>query len=152
MIQAVLLDAGPLSLAAQRRGKSAEADDCKQWVASLALRGVRVYVPEIADYEVRRELLRAKKRAGIARLDAMKATARYLPITTDIMLHAAELWAEARNAGIPTADVHALDADVILAAQALSLGLSHADFMVATTNVRHLSRFVPAELWSNISP
>ena len=30
----------------------------------------------------------------------------------------------------------------------MSLGVS--DFVVATTNVGHLSRFVPAELWQNI--
>src|SRR4051794_21834614 len=108
-MEAVFLDAGPLSVATQRHGRP-DADACKRWIADLSLAGVRIVVPEIADYEVRRELLRAAKVAGIARLDALKATAHYLPLTTEAMLKAAELWAHARQAGAPTADRHALDA------------------------------------------
>jgi hypothetical protein len=39
---------------------------------------------------------------------------------------------------------------MILAAQAVTLNV--ADFAIATTNVGHLSRFVPADLWQNITP
>ena len=63
---------------------------------------------------------------------------------------AAHLWAQARQGGLPTADRHALDADMILAAQILSAGHQPTDFVVATGNVSHLSRFVPADLWSRI--
>jgi hypothetical protein len=55
-----------------------------------------VIVPEIADYEVRRELLRAKKERGLARLDALASRLKYLPITTAAMRQAAVFWAEAR--------------------------------------------------------
>jgi len=65
------------------------------------------------------------------------------------MRRAAELWALARGSGQPTASDHALDGDVILAAQALSL---NTPVVVATGNPSHLTRFVPAELWSNITP
>ena len=57
--------------------------------------------------------------------------------------------AQALNTGQQTAVNHALDGDVILAAQALSL---NTPIVVATANPGHLSRFVPAELWSNIQP
>jgi len=77
-------------------------------------------VPEIADYEVRRELLRARKTRGLERLDLIRKTLGYLPLTTNMMLKAAELWTQARNQGTPTADRKALDCDVISAAQALS--------------------------------
>ncbi len=105
-------------------------------------------VPEISDYEVRRELLRAGKIRGIERLDALIAQANYLPITTKAMRQAAAYWAAARQQGQPTAPDPALDSDVILAAQAATLNWT--DVVVATTNVRHLSRFVQARLWSDI--
>src|SRR5579871_1387711 len=108
MTQNVFLDAGPLAMVTQRWGKSAEIDACKRWLEALLQQGWRVYVPKISDYEVRRELLRAKKTAGIARLDALHTVARYVPITTAAMLLAADLWAQARQQGIPTADEKAL--------------------------------------------
>ena len=106
-------------------------------------------VPEIADYEVRRELTRARRVAGIARLDALIARVEYLAIETSAMRKAAQFWAEARQRGQPTASDAALDGDVILAAQAATLNRSGV--VVATTNTRHLSRFVPAELWTDMS-
>jgi len=109
--------------------------------------GVQVFVPEIADYEVRRELIRANKTQGIARLDIIKNTIGYIPITTPIMMKAAELWGEARRSGIPTADPKELDCDVILAAQALECG-----GIIATENIGHLTRFVAAEHWCDIKP
>ena len=81
------------------------------------LQGVAIHLPEITDYELRRELLRMKRAESIRRLDELKARLRYAPITTEAMLKAAEFWAAARSAGKPTADSKALDADAILAAQ-----------------------------------
>jgi hypothetical protein len=113
-----------------------------------------VLVPAIAYFEVYRELERAGNESGIARLNAFceEASGRYLLLTDSALRLAAKLWAQARNAGIPTADPKELDVDVILAAQALDLGLNGAGVVIATTNVGHLSRFVPAELWANIQP
>ena len=81
MIRAVLLDAGPLGLATNPR-RSARSAACAQWLQALVTGGARVVLPEIADYEVRRELLRAKKANGIARLDALAGLLEYLPLTT----------------------------------------------------------------------
>ncbi len=127
---------------------------CRQRIDDLIAQNVRVVLPEIIDYELRRELLRLNRQSSIALLDALKtgATDRYLPITTDVMLTAATLWAQTRQQGIPTADPKALDVDVILAAQALSLGLLADEFIVATSNPAHLARFVPADTWQNIKP
>ena len=74
---------------------------------------------------------------------------RYLPVTTDSMHLAANLWATTRQEGRPTASPHALDGDVILAAQALT-AFPNGDFVIATGNVAHLSRYVPASLWQEI--
>ncbi|MEK7486537.1 MAG: PIN domain-containing protein [Planctomycetota bacterium] len=141
----ILLDAGPLGMLSNPKA-SAKNKECYDWLESLLKKGVEVIVPEIADYEVRRELLRANKIQGVERLDLLKATIGYLPITTPVMLKAAELWGKARNQGIPTADAKALDADVILAAQAIEI-----KGIVATENVGHLSRFVEAKIWREIS-
>ncbi len=58
------------------------------------------------------------------------------------MRRAAELWAEARHAGLSTTPGEALDGDVILAAQALDVA-----GIVFTENLRHISRFVTAYRW-----
>ena len=107
-------------------------------------KGARVLVPEIADYEVRRELLRADKTRGIERLDALEARIGYLPITTAVMLRAAEFWAAARKRGRPTATDAALDGDVILAAQAALASAGEDRAVIATTNIGHLALFADA--------
>jgi len=137
----VLLDAGPLGMLTNPK-ISPENEACKNWLANLTYNGVGVVIPEIADYEVRRELIRAGLQESVNRLDRLKAVLNYLPINTDVMLKAAELWAQARNRGTTTAAPKALDADVILAAQAL-----HVAGSVATENVEHLSLFVDAKDW-----
>lgn len=150
MRSVVLLDAGPLGMVTHPGGVE-EVDACKRWLKSLLSRDVRVVVPEIADYEVRRELIRAGKRRGIARLDALEDVLEYLPLTTPAMRRAAELWAEVRQQGQPTADPKALDADVILAAQGQTVAESGDEVVVATTNVGHLSRLIAAELWTDLT-
>ena len=112
--------------------------------------GDAIFVPEIADYEIRRELIRARKTSGLARLNDFNVhlPGRYLPITTAVMNRAAELWAQSRTRGMPTADPKELDADVILAAQAL--GLKATKVVVATVNVGHLAHFVAADVWQTI--
>jgi predicted nucleic acid-binding protein len=117
---------------------------------SLISANLRVIVPEIADYEVRRELLRARKMTGISHLDALANLVEYLPLTTAAMRRAAELWALARQQGQPTAADPTIDADMILAGQALAPGTP--DVIIATTNPGHLSRFVSADLWQKIIP
>ena len=109
-----------------------------------------VILPEIADYEIRRELIRAGKTAGIRKLDQLKSLLTYCPISTETMLLAAELWAQSRKAGRPTADPTALDGDVILAAQAKLLEFGGNQVIIATTNVGHLSQFVDARQWQQV--
>ena len=145
----VLLDAGPLGMITNPRS-SPENEACKNWLASLAYNGIEVVIPEIADYEVRRELLRAGKDRGLGRLNALKAMLGYAPITTTVMLKAAEFWATARNVGRPSADDASLDADIILAAQAGALVRAGDETVIATTNVRHLALFASARMWREI--
>jgi predicted nucleic acid-binding protein len=133
----VLLDSRPLGLLANRR-RLGEADRCHAWY--LGLPGdVRVVLPEIVDYELRRELLLNGNRYGLRRLELFKEEGNYLPLTTAAVLSAAQLWADVRRRGQPTADPRSLDADALLAGQALTLdaalwGCTGDVAMVATTN------------------
>jgi predicted nucleic acid-binding protein len=145
----VLLDSGPVGILTNPKGSPVTVE-CRIWVRSLLLKGYKVKLPEIADYEVRRELLRANKVAGVQRLDDWKQRLEYLQITTPVILKAAELWATSRQAGMPTADPKELDGDVILAAQAILAGEGGEAVVIATTNVGHLSRFVDAREWPDI--
>ena len=148
MNRTILLDSGPLGLITNP-GASPVAAACGSWVVDAIDRGATILVPEIADYELRRELIRARRTAGVARLDAFIAQVGFLPITTAAMRQAAAFWAEARQQGRPTAPNPALDGDVILAAQAATL--DRTDVIIATTNPKHLSRYVPAELWNDVA-
>jgi predicted nucleic acid-binding protein len=143
----ILLDAGPIGLITNPK-LSDESLACAKWLQRLIFSGNRVIIPEITDYEVRRELLRANKFKGIARLDELTQLVEYLPITTTAMRQAALFWAQARQQGQPTAGDKTIDGDIILVAQAVTLNV--ADVAIATTNVGHLSRFVTADLWQNI--
>lgn len=147
----VLLDTSVLGLVTHP-AKDREPHECKQWFKARLEDGFSFYVPEIADYELRRKLLHKRFSDSIERLDALKSAIGYLPITTAAMLKAAELWADARRRGRPTAAEAALDGDVILAAQAAMLtGTGQSDgVLVATSNVDHLDQFVTARRWQDI--
>jgi predicted nucleic acid-binding protein len=146
----LFLDSGPLGLITQPQ-RTHDVIAITDWLKDCLLAGARVLVPAIVYYEIKRELLRANKAIGIARLDAFVNADpdRCVPLTDDALRLAAELWAQSRRSGRPTADSTALDIDVLLAAQALRKGSSP---IVATTNPKHLSQFVPALHWVNISP
>jgi len=151
MSHVVLLDAGPLGIVTNPR-PTVEVRTCVQWPDRLLDNGVQVLVPEIADYEVRRELLRSNRAHGLGQLDALIVRIGYVPLNTPTMRQAAAFWALLRQQGRPTTEDAALDGDVILAAQAAILRALGEDVVIATTNVGHLARLVPAEAWQNITP
>jgi hypothetical protein len=55
-------------------------EEIKTWLQDLLRSGIAVRVPEIADYEIRRELLRAGKSKGLKRLYELKIMS-YVPLT-----------------------------------------------------------------------
>ena len=147
----LVLDSGPLGVVSNPSANRL-TQEALEWVRAHQRAGDELVIPEIADYEVRRELLRAGKTSSVVRLDDLCTGLTYLPLTTRVMHDAASLWADARNAGRPTADAAALDGDVILAAQARRAQLDFAPepVVVATSNVAHLARYTDARLWSEI--
>lgn len=158
MRRVIVLDTFPLSSTAKREPPPGVApttlDLCHRWVLACISAGNRIVVPAISYYEALRELERLNAGAQIARLRAFchAVPDRYISLTDTHLDLAAKLWAQARNSGTPTASVDALDGDVLLAAQALTIGVPHQQVVVATTNVSHLARLVPADHWTNIAP
>ena len=147
----LLLDTGILGQLCHPRKK--QNRPVTEWLSKLLKQPAQdflAFVPEIADYELRRKLLhliagdQAKVRS-IERLNELGVLLEYLRLDTPTMKKAAELWAESRRKGRPTAEEAALDGDVILAAQALSVAGT-----IVTTNRKHLDQFVPAKDWTEI--
>jgi predicted nucleic acid-binding protein len=153
MSQTIFLDSGPLGLLTHPQ-RSSEVLAITEWLSGCLLAGSQVFVPAIVYYELKRELLRAKKSFSIARLEAFVnvASNRYVPLSDEALRLAAELWAKARKAGQPTADAKAIDIDVILASQALSFRAPTPEVVIATTNPKHLAQFTTARHWSEIRP
>jgi len=149
----VFLDTGPLGLITNPK-TSPETIAAAEWVYNMEAAGHRFLVPAIADYEVRRELVRAGKIRGVAMLNAFNSAEpdRFLSLSDPALLCAADLWARSRNSGVPTADPRELDGDVLIAAQALDAGYPSTDFVIATTNPGHIEQFAPCDLWTNIQP
>lgn len=138
-----MLDANVLGRIAHPRIKP----EIKAWLQKLRQHHIPVIHPEISDYEVRRELVRTNNTACIARLDTLKTILIYQPLTTSTMLLASQLWADARNRGKPTAANNRLNADAILAAQALESSAT-----LISDNVSHLIQFVPTLRWQDYTP
>jgi toxin FitB len=136
MSRAVLLDTHPLSQVTHPKVNPL----VQQWLRSLGKTETVIRVPEIADYELRRELLRQGKQKSIDRLNKLSQIC-LIPLTPETMRKAAELWAWVRNQGKPTASNESLDGDVILAAQAILQLKSFDKVIVVTTNLKHISRF-----------
>jgi hypothetical protein len=152
MARLVLFDATPLGLACRRPGIPI-VDHCLAWMTGLEASGVYLYISEIVDCEVRRELHRLAHVPGLRRLDLLTNRLMYAAITTPVMRLAAELWADVRRRGLPTASDFAIDADAILAAQATLLAGPGDHVTIATGNVSHLRRFpgIDAQVWEKIA-
>ena len=154
MARLILLDSGPLGLIV-RAPSGPHVARCLTWLQGILAAGAVVVIPDIAHYELRRELHRIRAVGSLRRLDyALDPSSGldHLVITTDAIIKAAEFWAFLRQSGIPTASPDALDADAILAGQAALAGLPGDTVTIATTNLLHLSRFpgIDAQIWDQI--
>lgn len=144
MTRIIVLDTGPAGKIAHPNAHP----HVKQWLAERIAAGDQIALPEIVDYELRRNFLlemhrgKASFRKSLQRLDELRDNLVFLPLNSDAMLKAAELWADARSRGRPTADEKALDGDVILVAQALQVNGT-----IVTENPGHLALFIEVERW-----
>ena len=127
--------------------------DCQNWFYYLLSRSARVVTSAICNYEVKRELIRRKNINELNNLNQLNSLIDLLNVDEQTLDLAAELWADARNRGLPTADNRSLDADVIICAQYQLLAEKYPGryVVIATTNVSHLSRFTEAKEWFDIN-
>ncbi len=154
MARLILLDSGPLGLIVRAPSKP-QVVRCLAWLNTISASGATVVIPEIAHYEVRRELFRIRAIGSLRRLEYYLDPSGgliHLTLSTDAMLKAAEFWALIRQSGVPTSSPEALAGDAILAGQAALAEQPGHTVTVATTNLAHLSRFpgIDAQDWDRI--
>jgi len=107
-------------------------------------------IPVLVDYELRRGLVYLQASHQIADLDRLCVANMVLPVTTEVLLLASDLWASLKRRGLVVGSDRDLSVDVIVAATARLLG-STGPTVIATENVRHLSRMADARHWHDIA-
>jgi predicted nucleic acid-binding protein len=140
-----LIDSGPLGILANPRWLARR--DLQTWIHSEVRQGHQFVSSEVVIYEVRRELCRLVfsdviPKSRLDRLDYVCQAYSILSMTSKDWNLAADFWAEARAKGYPTSHPEALDADVLIAAQA-----TNEDLVVLTMNSRHMNQFAPVREW-----
>ncbi len=150
----ILLDSGILGQLTNPN-LDRDTDPLKKWF-DISLIRTNVVSSKICDYEIRRGLLLAQKQGltaeGLSLLDDLYKFVDFLPVDETILDLAADIWATARSEGQPTAGDRNLDADMIICAtwQDLATNYPGQEVVIATTNVRHLSRFATAVRWEDL--
>jgi tRNA(fMet)-specific endonuclease VapC len=111
-----------------------------QRVNTYLAQHVRLTFSLLTRYEVLRGLKAKRATARLARFERFCGQHEVLPITDDIIVVAADLWATLKQAGQPISEI-----DYFIAATALRHGLA-----VATRNVAHFGRVpgLTVEDWS----
>lgn len=151
----VLLDSKPLGMVTAPRASDA-TNECNQWLDGLLERNVKVRVPEIIDYELRRKYIHRDNLKSIRFLDLLASNIGYLKVDTETFLKAAALWGSLRKIGQGTAPPDRLDVDCILAAQAIQAAEAGEEVRIATIDISDLIRYdtenVKALTWKDIKP
>ncbi len=137
MKRVAFLDSGPLGRVVNPRS----LPEIKLWIQFVKQNKIALRVAEVTDYELRRNLVLEGLQKSINNLNKYKQTQRFIPITSEAMLEACELWAWSRKRGIATTDIKNIDADVILVAQAISQKDNFEEIIIVTENPKHISRF-----------
>jgi hypothetical protein len=99
MARLILLDSGPLGMIVRAPSKP-HIVRCLTWLKAILTTGAVVVIPDIAHYEVRRELLRIRAVGSLRRLDYVldpSSGFEHLALTTDAIVKAAEFWAVVRQ-------------------------------------------------------
>lgn len=155
----VFLDTNILGLICNKNVSFDECQQCKKWFDPLFIRGVRIVTSDLCHYEVMRGLISSSIRSaeaapGIKSLELLKADGflEFIPVSTEALDLAANLWARAFTSGQTTRDEKDIDIDIIISAQYQILRdeFPGQRVIMATTNLKHLSIFCDAANWRDI--
>jgi hypothetical protein len=155
----VFLDTNILGLICNKNISFDECQQCKKWFDTLFLRGVRIVTSDLCHYEVTRGLIGSSIRSneaapGIKSLELLKVDGflEFLPVSTEALDLAANLWARAFTSGQTTRDEKDIDIDIIISAQYQLLRdeFPGQQVIMATTNLKHLSIFCDTANWRDI--
>lgn len=144
MSRVAVIDSGPLGEIIKRHPSA----DTIRWIEFINENKIALRIPEIIDYETRRELIlqglkgNIESYKSISNLTKYRQTNRLIPLEPSITLtDACELWADLRFNSQPTADRKNIDVDVILVTQALSMKKDFDEIIIVTGNLSDLRRF-----------
>lgn len=154
-LKLVGLDGGPLGLLTHPT-PSPPAIECIAWLQSLLDGEVRVVLPAISDYEIRREYLLRQNQVSIRRLDALREIVDWAEIEDEVLIEGSELWSQIRRKGKPTSHPKSLDVDCLIATQvrryAETLGFTEEEWLIATVDIGDMPNLAPAAHWTKIKP
>jgi hypothetical protein len=152
----VFLDSGVIGLLSNPN-KRDQVLACENWLYGLLAKGVYVVSSDICDYEVRRNLVLEsmhfeRRSQSLAVLDELHEFIELLPVTPQVLIAASDIWAKSRLQGQAMANGMSIDVDAIICAhwELLKEEFPSRYVVIATTNVRHLSRFTEAFEWESI--
>ncbi|VXD23108.1 PIN domain-containing protein [Planktothrix serta PCC 8927] len=155
MSKVILLDSGPLGTIVHPKYKHEKREyhvEIREWLEYLNQNDFELRIPEIIDYELRRNLLLENLNKSIDRLDLLQNL--LIPLERKTMLKAAQLWAEIRKQGKGGSHPKSLDGDAILVAQAIGQKDFFEQVIIVTTDLKDLSRFpnhgISIYEWPNI--
>jgi hypothetical protein len=159
----VFLDTNVLGLLAKPTKSFDESSNesyrVQQWFYGLKSRSVRTVTSALCDYEFRRGLLEPSAKAnelapGVIELEGLFNTGmlEFIPVSREDSILAAQMWVDAQADGRPTSDKKKIDIDVIISAQCLILQQERPGrkVIMATTNIKHISRYCEAANWQDI--
>jgi hypothetical protein len=146
----IILDATVLGLLTHTASRPA-IEQCQKWFIETTAAGRHFATTSLIEFEVRRGLMHLRAGRQLRNLDSVCSWLTVLEPSRHVLAIAAALWADARRQGQSTASPGSLDVDTITGAHAQAMIATYGTVVVATENVRHLSRMADARHWRHIA-
>lgn len=152
----ILIDSGVLGILSNPN-ESATTIKCEEWLYNKIVKGCTILTSQICKYEVKRSLLLCQEQkpsqvSGIQKLAELENLIDFIDVKPPDIETACQLWVQSIVEGIQVAPMMDVNFDIIICAQFKRLELENPgrEIVIATTNLRHLQRFVKADLWENL--